>query len=147
MRQVHLGVDKDSGLFHLVVTTFMTVHNLPTPAELLHGDDEVMYGDAGYQGIGKRRQKVSITVASRFAMRPGKRRCLPDTPDGSLQDLIETAKSHIRSMVEDPLRVIKQQFGHQKTQLRGLVRNRYRFNVLVALTNLFLARRQLLATV
>jgi IS5 family transposase len=29
------------------------------------------------------------------AMRPGKRRALPDTPEGLLDDLIETAKAHI----------------------------------------------------
>jgi len=41
--------------------------------------------------------------------------------------------------------VIKQQFGFQKTRLRGFAKNRCKINVLVALTNLFLARRQLLA--
>jgi len=77
------------------------------------------------------------------AMRPGKRRTLPDTPEGKLQDLIETAKAHIRSKVEHPFRVIKQQFGFQKTRLRGLVKNRCKIHVLAALTNLFLARRRL----
>ena len=83
----------------------------------------------------------------RVAMRPGKRRALPDTPDGKLQDLIETAKAHIRSKVEHPFRVIKQQFGFQKTRLRGLAKNRCKINVMAALSNLFQARRHLLATV
>lgn len=82
----------------------------------------------------------------RVAMRPGKRRGLPDTPEGRMQDLIETAKAHIHSKVEHPFRVIKQQFGFQKTRLRGLAKNRCKINVMAALTNLFLARRQLLAT-
>ena len=81
-----------------------------------------------------------------MAMRPGKRRGLPDTPEGRLQDLIETAKAHIRSKVEHPFRVIKQQFGFQKTRLRGLAKNRCKINVMAALTNLFLARRRLAAT-
>ena len=79
-------------------------------------------------------------------MRPGKRRALPDTQEGKLQDLIETAKAHIRSRVEHPFRVIKQQFGFQKTRLRGLAKNRCKITVLAALTNLFLARRRLLTT-
>jgi IS5 family transposase len=79
------------------------------------------------------------------AMRPGKRRGLPDTPEGRLQDLIETAKAHIRSKVEHPFRVIKQQFNFQKTLLRGLVKIRCNINLLAALTNLFLAQRQQLA--
>jgi IS5 family transposase len=82
----------------------------------------------------------------RVAMRPGKRRALPNTPDGRLLDLIETAKAHIRSKVEHPFRVIKQQFGFQKTRLRGLAKNRCKVNVMAALTNLYLARGHLLAT-
>jgi IS5 family transposase len=77
-------------------------------------------------------------------MRPGKRRTLPDTPEGRLDDLVETAKAHIRAKGERPFRVIKQQFGFQKTRLRGMVKNHCKVNVLEALTNLFLGRRQLL---
>jgi IS5 family transposase len=144
--KVHIGVDKDSGLIHSVVTTAANVHDLTPAADLLHGDEDVVYGDAGYQGIAKRREMTDTTADFRIALRPGKRRALPNTPDGHLLDLIETAKAHIRSKVEHPFRVIKQQFGFQKTRLRGLAKNRCKINVLAALTNLFLARRQLLAT-
>jgi IS5 family transposase len=77
-------------------------------------------------------------------MRPCKRRVHPDTPEGRLQDLIETAKAHIRSKEEHPFRVINQQFSFQKTRLGGLVMNRCKINVLAALSNLFQARQQLL---
>jgi len=40
----------------------------------------------------------------RVAMRPGKHRGLPDTPEGKLQDMIEIAKAHIHSKVEHPFR-------------------------------------------
>ena len=43
----------------------------------------------------------------RVAMRPGKRRVLPDTPDGRLLDLVETSKAHIRAKVEHPFCVIR----------------------------------------
>ena len=144
--KVHAGVDKDSGLIHSVVVTAANVHDLTPAAELLHGDEEVVYGDAGYQGIAKRPEMAGKATEFRVAMRPGKRRALPDTPDGRLQDLIETAKAHIRSKVEHPFRVIKQQFGYQKTRLRGLAKNRCKIHMLAALSNLFQARRQLLAT-
>jgi len=144
--KVHTGVDKDSGLIHSVVVTAANVHDLTPAAELLHGDEEVVYADAGYQGIVKRAEMAGKTTEFRVAMRPGKRRALPDTPEGRLQDLIETAKAHIRSKGEHPFRVIKQQFGFQKTRLRGLAKNRCKINVLAALSNLFQARRQLLAT-
>lgn len=38
------------------------------------------------------------------------------------------------------------QLGFQKTKLRGLAKNRCKINVLAALSNLFQARKQLLAT-
>ena len=145
--KVHIGVDKDSGLIHSVVTTAANVHDLTPAAELLHGDEEVVYGDAGYQGIAQRPEMAGTAAEFRVAMRPGKRRALPDTPDGRLQDLIEAAKAHVRAKVEHPFRVIKQQFGFQKTRLRGLAKNSCKINVIAALTNLYLARRHLLATV
>jgi len=123
------------------------VHDLTPAAKLLHGDEEVVYGDAGYQGIAKRPEMAGNAAEFRVTMRPGKRRVLPDTPEGRLADLVETAKAHIRSNVEHPFRVIKQQFGFQKSRLRGLVKNSYKINVIAALANLFLARRQLLAAV
>ncbi len=48
--EVHLGVNKDSGLTHSVVTTAANVHDLTPAAELLHGEEEVVCGDASYQG-------------------------------------------------------------------------------------------------
>ena len=82
----------------------------------------------------------------KVTMRPGKRRALPEPPDGKLLDVIETVKAHIPSKVEHPFRVIKQQIGFQKTRLRGLAKNRCMINVMAALTNRYLARRHLLAT-
>jgi IS5 family transposase len=78
-------------------------------------------------------------------MRPGQHLDLPTTPDGRLQVLIEAANAHVRAKGEHPFRVIKQQFGFQKIRLRGMVKNRCKVNVIAALTNLFKARRQLLA--
>ena len=145
--KVHIGIDKDSGLIHSVVTTSTNVHDLTPSAELLHGDEMVVYADAGYQGIAKRPEMAGNAVEFRVVMRPGKRRALADTPEGRLADLVETAKAHIRSKVDHPFRVIKQQFGFQKTRLRGLDKNSCKINVIAALANLFLARRQLLAAV
>ena len=139
-------MDKDSGLIHSVVTTAANVHDLTPAAELLHGDEVVVYGDAGHQGIAKRPEMEGAATEFRVAMRPGKRRRLPDTPEGRLQDMVEPAKAHIHSKAEHPFRMIKQQFGFQKTRLLGLTKNHRKINVLAALTNLFLARRQLLAT-
>jgi IS5 family transposase len=88
--KVHAGVDKDSGLIHSVKVTAGNVHDLTPAAELLHGDQEVVYGDAGYQGNAKRPEMADHAATFRVAMRPGKRRALPDTPEGRLADLDQT---------------------------------------------------------
>ncbi|MCP9873650.1 IS5 family transposase, partial [Synechococcus sp. Cruz CV-v-12] len=142
--KVHIGVDKDTGLIHSVETSAANVHDLTPAAELLHGEETVVYADAGYQGIEKRPEMEGKGIDFRVAMRPGKRRALPDTPEGRLDDLIETAKAHIRAKVEHPFRVIKRQFGFQKTRLRGMIKNRCKVSVLAALSNLFMVRHQLL---
>jgi IS5 family transposase len=142
--KVHIGVDSESGLIHSVETTAANVHDLTPAAELLHGEETVVYADAGYQGIEKRPEMEGRGIGFRTAMRPGKRRALPDTPEGRLDDLIETAKAHFRAKVEHPFRVIKRQFGFQKTRLRGMLKNRCKVNVMAALSNLFMARHQLL---
>ena len=142
--KVHIGVDSESGLIHSVETTAANVHDLTPAAELLHGMERVVYADAGYQGIEKRPEMEGRGIGFRTAMRPGKRRALPDTPEGRLDDLIETAKAHFRAKVEHPFRVIKRQFGFQKTRLRGMLKNRCKVNVLAALSNLFMARHELL---
>ena len=141
---VHIGVDSESGLIYSVETTAVNVHDLTTAHELLHGEETVVYADAGYQGIEKRAEMEGKGIGFRVAMRPGKRRALPETLEGRVDDLIETAKAHIRAKVEHPFRVIKRQFGFQKTRLRGMLKNLCKVNVLAALTNLFMARHQLL---
>ena len=143
--KAHIGVDKDSGLIHSVVTTAANLYDLTTTSELLHGDEELVYGNAGYQGIAKRPAMAGTAAEYRVAMRPGKRRALPDTPDGRLQNLIEAAKAHVRAKLEHPFRVIKQQFGIQKAWLRDLAKNSCKIIAIAALANLIPARRQLLA--
>jgi len=142
--KVHIGVDSESGLIHAVETTAANVHDLTPAAELLHGGETVVYADAGYQGIEKRPEMQGRGIGFRVAMRPGKRRVLPDTPEGRVDDLVETAKAHIRAKVEHPFRVIKQEFGFQKTRLRGMLKNGCKMKVLAALSNLFMARHELL---
>lgn len=62
-------------------------------SELLHGDEEKVYGDAGDQGIAKRPEMAGNSAEFRVAMRPGKRRALPEPPDGKLQDLLRPPRT------------------------------------------------------
>ena len=102
--KVHIGVDKDIGLIHSVEITAANVHDLIPAADLLHGKLRVVYADAGYQGIEKHVKMVGRSSGFRVAISTFWHRALPDKPEGRVDDLIETAKAHIRAKVEHPLR-------------------------------------------
>jgi IS5 family transposase len=84
-------VDSESGLIQSVETTSANVHDLTPASELLQGEESVVDADAGYQGIEKLSEREGRGIGFRVAMRPGKRCALPDTPEGRVDDLIETA--------------------------------------------------------
>ena len=52
--------------------------------------------------------------------------------------------SHPARVEYSPLLMIKKQFGFQEIRLQGMTKSKSKMNILTALTNLFLARRQLL---
>jgi IS5 family transposase len=57
----------------------------------------------------------------------------------------EHEKASIRAKVEHPFRVIKRQFGLLKVRFRGLAKNTAHVITLFALSNLWMARKRLLA--
>ena len=138
----HIGVDAASGLVHSVVSTAANVHELNTAADRVHGEERVIYGDAGHIGIEKRDAFKDCEAEMRIAMKPGQRRVLPDTPEGRLLDLIETAKAHFRAKVEHPFRIIKCQFGFRKVYYRGIIKNDLKLKMLFALANLWFVRKR-----
>lgn len=62
-----------------------------------------------------------------------------------LHERINRLIAMVRARVEHPTRVIKRQFGHVKSRYRGLAKNRDQLFTLLALGNLFLVRRRLIA--
>jgi IS5 family transposase len=54
-------------------------------------------------------------------------------------------RSSIRSRVEHIFRVMKRQFGYTKVRYRGLAKNAAQVFTLIGLTNLYLARRRMVA--
>lgn len=141
--KAHIGVDIAFGLTHTLVTTPAQVSDVTQAHALLHGKEHVAFGDAGYQGVEKRPgQPASVTW--HVAMRPGKRRALPDTRQGRLTADIERIKASIRARVEHPFHIIKNLFGLKKVRYRGLARNTAQLYTLFGLANLMIARRCLL---
>lgn len=48
--KAHIGVDADSGLVHTVRSTAAHVHVINEGNSLLHGQEQMVFADAGYQG-------------------------------------------------------------------------------------------------
>ena len=138
----HIGVDAASGLVHSVVSTAANVDELNTAADRVHGEERVIYGDAGHIGIEKRDAIKDCEAEMCIAVKPGQRRVLPDTPEGRLLNLIETAKAHFRAKVEHPFRIIKCQFGFRKVYYRGIIKNDLKLKMLFALANLWFVRKR-----
>jgi IS5 family transposase len=142
--KAHIGADADSGLVHTVICTPANTSDVTQAEALLHGEEEIAFGDAGYQGAHKRPEATMKNWL--VAMRPGKRRKLdPDNPRDAIVNEIERLKASVRAKVEHPFRVIKRQFGFTKVRYRGLGKNTAQLTTLFALSNLWMARRKLIA--
>src|SRR5690554_718447 len=141
--KAHIGVDAASGLVHTLVTTPANTHDVTHAHALLHGEEQEVYGDSGYQGAVEREENKDKKVNWVIAMRHGKRLKLREsgTEEGRIVDKIEQLKSQIRAKVEHPFYWVKVHFGHRKTRYRGLAKNTAQLYSLFALANLFLSKR------
>lgn len=142
--KAHIGVDADSGLVHTVRCTSGHVNDVTQAHRLLHGQEKTVWADAGYQGVEKR-EGADPNVTWHVAMRPGKRKVLKHAGQmGEFLNKAEKLKAGIRAKVEHPFRVIKRQFGYMKTRYRGLTKNAAQIATLFALSNLWMARHDLM---
>ena len=55
--KLHIGVDDALGLIHGIATTSANVHDITQADKPLHGKGECVWGDAGYRGIEKRKER------------------------------------------------------------------------------------------
>lgn len=114
-----------------------------TPA-LLHGEETTVFADPGYVGAQKRKENQDTPVDWHIPMRPGKRKALPDTPEGKPRDQLEYLKAKVRAKVKHPFHVVKNRFQHRKTRYRDLAKNIAQMFSLFGLANLLLVQRHLM---
>ena len=138
--KAHIGVDAGTGYVHSVTATAANVHDLDETAKLIRDDDEVVYADAGYQGVEKRPDIVGdehrSKVEFRVAARKGKLATMAE-PDRQS----ESRKASVRAKVEHPFLIVKRDFGFTKTRYRGLSKNLNHLNVLFASANWLMRAR------
>jgi len=146
--KAHIGADEDPGLVHSAVVTTANVADVTQIDHLLHGEENVVCADAGYTGVEKRPKHEGRPVIWQIAAQRSTFKKL--SKRSALYNAIrkiEKAKAQTRAKVEHPFRVVKRQFGYTKVRFRGLAKNAAQMVTLFVLSNLWMARRHLLAGV
>jgi IS5 family transposase len=141
--KAHIAVDADSGLVHTVTTTAANEADIEQVADLLHGNEQHVWADSGYRGAQTRVDREGLQW--HIAARPSDIARLPEGRRKAAAHKREHRKASVRAKVEHPFRVIKRQLGLMKVRFRGLAKNTAHVVTLFALSNLWMARRQLMA--
>ena len=140
--KMHIGVDDIHGLIHSIDSTAANVSDIAQTGLLLHGQEQRVWGDAGYTGVEKRPEHEQRDVTWLISMKRGQRRKLAED---SSEEMLEKTIASNRAIVEHPFRYIKRVFGYDKVRYRGLAKNNQRLHLLAAFTNLWIAKEALLA--
>ena len=143
--KAHLGVDAASGLVHSVTTTAANVADMTETVNLLHGEEEMVFADAGYTGAAQREELKGLEVKWHIAAKRGKIKALPEGPLKAVMHPIERLTSQVRSRVEQVFHLLKDRCHHRKLRYQGLKKNGAQHHVLFALANLVIAKKALLA--
>ena len=147
--KAHVGVDHETGIVHALEVTSANKHDVCMTAELLTGEEQVVYGDSGYLGAEKRpeaitRNKAGKRIRYKINRRPSQSKHNTNRSRAQIKRR-EREKSSVRAKVEHVFAVVKQQLHFRKTRSRGLRKQTAKLNMLFALANLILAGRPCLA--
>ena len=135
--KLHVGVDADSTVIHSIDVTSADVHDGNCIANLLHGEEEAVWGDQSYAG----RSDVIAAHAPNAKDLTNRRVRWHDTEHPERPR--NRRKSKIRAKVEHPFLTIKRIFGFSYTRLRGIAKNTNRLYVTCAMANLHRLRWRL----
>ncbi len=120
--KAHIGVDAKSGLTHSLVTTAANEHDLNQLGNLLHGEEQFVSADAGYQGAPQREELAEVDVDWLIAERPGKVKTLKQHPRKTNGHQHRIHESQHPCQGGHPFRIIKRQFGFVKARYKGLLK-------------------------
>ena len=138
--KAHIGVDSRTKLIHSVAATAAHVHDSQVLPALLHGQETRVWGDAAYSGHRAVIQQHAPEAKSCIQAKAHRHRPLSEAERAR-----NRTKSKVRAKVEHVFLVMKRIFGWVKVRYRGLAKNTNWLFVTCGLTNVYLARRCLLA--
>ena len=138
--KMHIGVDSRTGLAHSAVVTPANVHDKHPLPDLLHGQEQRVYGDSAYAS-----QKELISTKAPQAQDFTNQRVRYNGQIDERERCKNHNKSKVRARVEHVFAVVKRLWGFTKVRYRGLAKNATRSFVSLALANIYLARKRLMA--
>ena len=136
--KLHIGVDSKTGLAHSAVVTAANVHDKHPLPDLLHGKEELVYGDCAYAS-----QQDLVEAKAPNAQDLTNQRVRKGSVTEELERMVNRAKSRVRARVEHVFGVVKRLWGFSKVRYRGLAKNATRAFVALGLANIYLARKRL----
>jgi IS5 family transposase len=137
--KAHTGTDSENRTVHTVVATTASVHDSAVMEDLLHGDEQEVYGDKAYADENRKEEFEKRGVKWCVSRKANRGRKL------SRKDKERNRRmSKTRARVEHPFHVIKCLFGYRKVRYRGIYKNAAQLFTLFSLANIFLVRRKLL---
>lgn len=138
--KAHIGSDTQ-GRMHSVVVTDASVHDSVVMEDCLHGEEQAIYGDKAYANEERKQAAESQGIdwrVNRKARRGRKLNCADRS--------FNKKSNRTRARVEHAFGVIKHLWGYRKVRYRGLAKNAAQVVTLFALANMYMARRELMAT-
>lgn len=143
--KIHIGSDVNSNVIHSATVTAANVADIDEMPHLLREEDEVVFGDAGYNSDSYKRgaRDLGITWKVNDKRRPSHTKKKKMNLSNK-QKKNNRKNSRVRARVEHCFRVIKCQFGYRKARYKGLEKNRVQVMTLLGLVNLYMQRKQLM---
>ncbi len=109
--KAHIGVDRDSGLVHTVVSTAANVSDISQTPELLHVQETELWADAGYVGVDKREDMQAALIKNEQTL--------------TLKLHVAKRRSAITKMIEGWQKTMAQAYEKLKAQVRARVEHRF----------------------
>jgi IS5 family transposase len=138
--KAHVGTDTRKGLAHSVVVTDASVHDSQVMDELLHGEEEAVYGDRAYTSEKKRQEYEARGV--KWCVNRKACRNYQLTPKDMAYN---RRQSQIRAKGEHAFLIVKHLWQYRKVRYKGLFKNAAQVFSLFALANFYLVRHELQA--
>ena len=141
--KAHIGVDADCGLVHTVTTTPANEADVEQVADLLHGKEKFVHADSGYRGAQSRVEREGLNW--QIAARPSD---IAKMPEGRAKARVQEAGAPQGQRAREGRASVPSDQAAVRLDEGALPRAGEEHGALItlfALSNLWMARRQLMA--